>query len=111
MVYREMTEKDLDVDEKKVLGRIIDMWSLGDPDDPYAYSTESRVMKYSEKYGLSAEKISKVLNDLESYGLIHRSEEKGEIQIKYKVEAAHLVRELQKTTYVNSRDKFTPPHH
>lgn len=111
MVYREMTEKDLDVDEKKVLGRIIDMWSLGDPDDPYAYSTESRVMKYSEKDGLSAEKISKVLNDLESYGLIHRSEEKGEIQIKYKVEAAHLVRELQKTTYVNSRDKFTPPHH
>jgi hypothetical protein len=111
LAYKELTEKDLDVDEKKVLGRIIDMWSLGDPDDPYKYSTERRVMKYSEKDGLSAEKISKVLNDLESYGLIHRAEENGETRIKYKVEAAHLVKELQKTTYVNSRDKFTPPHH
>lgn len=111
MAYRELTEKDLDVDEKKVLGRIIDMWSLGDAEDPYKYSTERRVMKYSEKDGLSAERISKILNDLESYGLIHRSEENGETRIKYKVEAAHLVKELQKTTYVNSRDKFTPPHH
>ncbi len=111
MAYRELTEKDLDVDEKKVLGRIIDMWSLGDSDDPYKYSTEQRVMKYSEKDGLSAEKISKVLKDLESYGLIHRAEEKGETRIKYKVEAAQLVKELQKTTYVNSRDKFKPPHH
>lgn len=111
LAYKELTEKDLDVDEKKVMGRIIDMWSLGNPDDPYAYSTERRVMKYSEKDGLSEEKISKILKDLESYGLIHRSEEKGEIRIKYKVEAAHLVKELQKTTYVNSRDKFTPPHH
>ena len=111
MVYTGLIESELDVDEKKVLGRIIDMWSLGDPDDPYAYSTESRVMKYSEKDGLSAEKITKVLDNLESYGLIQRSEEKGEIRIKYKVEAAHLVKELQKTTYVNSRDKFVPPHH
>ena len=111
MVHRELIESELDVDEKKVLGRIIDMWSLGSPEDPYAYSTEGRVMKYSEKDGLSAEKISKILNDLESYGLIYRSEEKGDVRIKYKVEAAHLVKELQKTTYVNSRDKFTPPHH
>jgi hypothetical protein len=107
---RVLTEKDLDVDEKKVLGRIIDMWSLGEPEDPYAYSTESRVIKYSEKDGLSSEKVSSILKDLESYGLIHRSTEDGETRIKYRVEAAHLVKELQKTTYVNSREKFTPPH-
>jgi hypothetical protein len=111
LVYTGLIESELDSNEKKVLGRIIDMWSLGDPDDPYAYSTESRVIKYSEKDGLSAEEISKIIKDLESYGLIHRYEEKGEVHIKYKVEAAHLVKELQKTTYVNSRDKFTPPHH
>ncbi len=112
MVHRELTEKDLSIDEKKVLGKIIDLWSLGGPEDPYANSTERRVMKYSEKDGLSKDKISKILNDLESYGLIHRSEEGGETHIKYRVEAAHLVKELQKTAYVNSSmEKFTPPHH
>jgi hypothetical protein len=112
LVHRELTEKDLSIDEKKVLGKIIDLWSLGRPEDPYAHSTERQVMKYSEKEGLSKDKISKVLNDLESYGLIHRSEEGGEIRIKYRVEAAHLVKELQKTAYVNSSmEKFTPPHH
>ncbi len=111
MGKRVLTEKDLDVDEKKVMGKIIDMWSLGEPEDPYAESTESRVIKYSEKDGLSQEKVAKILKDLESYGLIHRSEEDGEMRIKYRVEAAHLVKELQKTTYVNSREKFIPPHH
>lgn len=111
MGKRVLTEKDLEIDEKKVMGKIIDMWCLGEPEDPYAESTESRVIKYSEKDGLSTERILKIIKDLESYGLIHRSEEGGEVRIKYKVEAAHLVKELQKTTYVNSREKFTPPHH
>ncbi len=111
MAHKKLIESELDVDEKKVLGRIIDMWSLGDPGDPYAYSTEKRIIKYAEKDGLSEEKILKIIKDLESYGLIHRTEEDGEVKIKYKVEAAHLVKELQKTTYVNSRDKFKPPHH
>lgn len=111
LVHKELIESEMDVDEKKVLGRIIDMWSLGEPEDPYAYSTEKRVIKYAEKDGLSEEKILKIINDLESYGLIYRTDEKGEVRIKYKVEAAHLVKELQKTTYVNSRDKFKPPHH
>lgn len=111
MVYKGLVEGELEVEEKKVLGRIIDMWSLGEPEDPYAYATEKRVIKYAEKDGLSKERIQKIIGDLESYGLIHRAEENGEVRIKYKVEAAHLVKELQKTTYVNSRDKFKPPHH
>jgi hypothetical protein len=45
-----LTEKDLDVLEKKVFGRIIDMWSLGSEEDPYAQSTESEVIKYSKTF-------------------------------------------------------------
>ncbi|MCJ7444166.1 MAG: hypothetical protein MUO26_06505 [Methanotrichaceae archaeon] len=111
MGYRELTEKDLDVDEKKVFGRIIDMWSLGSPNNPYDQSTEDRIIKYGEQDGLSEERILKIIKSFESKGLIHRTEEKGKIYIKYKVEAGHIVRELQKTYYVHSRAKFKPTHH
>ena len=38
MAENVLTEKDLDVEEKKVFGRIIDMWSLGSEEDPYSES-------------------------------------------------------------------------
>jgi len=44
-----LTEKDLDVQERKVFGRIIDMWSMGSEDDPYSQSTRSEVIKYAMK--------------------------------------------------------------
>lgn len=111
MSSADLTEKDLLVDEKKVFGRIIDMWSLGTPEDPYSSSTESKVIKYAEKDGLSEEEIQGVLKSLEDKGLIHRVREGKKTIIKYRVEAHHIVKELQKTTYVDSRYKFTPPHH
>jgi len=111
MSFAEITEKDLLVDEKKVFGRIIDMWSLGTPEDPYSNSTESKVIKYAEKDGLSEESISDLLKSLEDKGLIIRVLEGKKTIIKYRAEAHHVVKELQKTTYVNSRYKFTPPHH
>ena len=43
-----LTENDLDVEEKKVFGRIIDMWSMGSEEDPYSQSTESEVINYSK---------------------------------------------------------------
>jgi radical SAM superfamily enzyme with C-terminal helix-hairpin-helix motif len=106
-----LTEKDLDVEEKKVFGRIIDMWSLGSEADPYVQSTKSEVIKYSMKDGFSREQILGVLKRLEAYKLIHMDEVNGETYIKYNVESAHIVKELQKTAYVNSRKKFIPPHH
>jgi DNA-binding transcriptional ArsR family regulator len=111
MSFADLTEKDLLADEKKVFGRIIDMWSLGTPEDPYSSSTESKVLKYAEKDGLSEEKILGVLKSLEDKGLIHSEREGKKTIIKYRVEAHHIVKELQKTTYVDSRYKFTPPHH
>jgi hypothetical protein len=108
--YGEITELDLDPDQKRVFGRIIDMWSLGSPENPYKYSTESKVVKYAESDGLAEEEITRILNDFEARGLIHREREGKEIHIKYRVEAGKLVKELQKTAYVNSREHFTPPH-
>ena len=106
-----LTEKDLDVEEKKVFGRIIDMWSLGSEDDPYSQSTVSEIIKYSKTDGLSEEQVLMVLKKLEEYKLIHVDEEDGKTYIKYNVDAVHIVKELQKTAYVNSRTKFIPPHH
>jgi predicted transcriptional regulator len=106
-----LTEKDLDVQEKKVLGRIIDMWSMGSEKDPYSQSTESEVIKYSRKDELSEEQILNVLKDLEEKRLIHRDEVDGKSYIKYNVEAVQIVKELQKTQYVHSRTEFIPPHH
>ena len=106
-----LTEKDLDVQEKKVFGRIIDMWSLGSEEDPYAQSTESEVIKYSKTDGLSEEQILNVLKNLEEYKLIHMDDVDGKAYIKYNVDAVHIVKELQKTAYVHSRTKFIPPDH
>jgi hypothetical protein len=106
-----LTEKDLDVQEKKVFGRIIDMWSLGSEEDPYAQSTESEVIKYSKTDGLSEEQILNVLKNLEEYKLIHMDDVDGKAYIKYNVDAVHIVKELQKTAYVHSRTKFIPHHH
>jgi hypothetical protein len=102
-----LTEKDLDVQEKKVFGRIIDMWSLGSEEDPYAQSTESQVMKYAKTDDLSEEQILKVLKNLEENKLFHMDGE----YIKYNVEAVQIIKELQKTAYVHSRKKFIPPDH
>jgi hypothetical protein len=106
-----LTEKDLDVEEKKVFGRIIDMWSLGSEDDPYAQSSKSEVIKYSQTDGLSEEQILKVLKNLEEYKLIHMDDANGKTYIKYNADAVHIVKELQKTAYVYSRKKFVPHHH
>lgn len=106
-----LTDNDLDMDEKKVFGRIIDMWSLGSEDDPYAQSTKSEVIKYSKTDGLSEELVLRVLKKLEDYKLIHMDEVNGEAYIKYNVDAVHIVKALQKTAYVHSRKKFIPPHH
>ncbi len=111
MKHKEITEQDLDQDQKKVFGRLIDMWSLGNPENPYEYSTESRVIKYAESDGLRKEEILKILNDLEALGLIYIEKNEKEVCIKYKAEAIKIAKELQKTTYVHSRDHFTPPHH
>jgi len=105
-----LTEKDLDVDEKKVFGRIIDMWSLGSEEDPYSESTESEVIKYSKTDGLSEDQIRKVLMKLEEQNLIHRDEVNGKAYIKYNARAVHIVKELQKTAYSHSRKKFIPHH-
>jgi hypothetical protein len=106
----DITELELDLDEKLVLGRIIDMWSLGRPEDPYEQSTESRIMGYAKSDGLTEERTLKILKDLETRGLIYREEARGRVYIKYKVKAAKIVKELQKTTYVRSRVHFTPQH-
>jgi predicted transcriptional regulator len=109
--HRGLTEKDLSIDEKKVFGRIIDMWATGNPEDPYSHSTEARLVKHAQKDDLSSEKIQKILKDLEEKGLIRRSEETGETFIKYTVAAEQIVKELQKTTYVYESREFKPPHH
>lgn len=106
-----LTENNLDVEEKKVFGRIIDMWSMGSEEDPYAQSTESKVIEYSKTDGLSEEQILKVLKKLEDYKLIHMDEVNGKVYIKYNAEAIQIVKELQKTEYVHSRTKFMPHHH
>jgi hypothetical protein len=106
-----LTEKDLDVQERKVFGRIIDMWSLGSEDDPYSQSTESEVIKYSKTDGLSEEQILIVLKSLVENKLIHMDDVDGKAYIKYNVEAVQIVKELQKTEYVHSRKKFIPPNH
>jgi hypothetical protein len=106
-----LTEKDLDVQEKKVFGRIIDMWSLGSEEDPYAQSTESEVIKYSKTDGLSEEQILEVLKNLEEKKLFHMDDVNGKAYIKYNVDAVQIVKELQKTAYVHSRKKFIPPDH
>ena len=106
-----LTENDLDVEEKKVFGRIIDMWSLGSEEDPYFQSTESEVIKYSKTDGLSEEQILKVLKNLEDHRLIHMDDVNVKVHIKYNAEAVHIVKELQKTAYVHSRKKFIPHHH
>lgn len=106
-----LTEKDLDLQEKKVFGRIIDMWSLGSEEDPYAQSTESEVIKYSKTDGLTEEQILKILKKLEENKLFHMDDVNGKAYIKYNVEAVQIIKELQKTDYVNSRTKFVPPDH
>ena len=106
-----LTEKDLDAEEKKVFGRIIDMWSLGSEEDPYSQSTMSEVIKYSKTDGLSEEQILIVLKNLEEKKLIHMDEVDGKAYIKYNVEAVQIVKELQKTAYVHSIKEFMPPHH
>ena len=111
MISNILTEKDLDVQEKKVFGRIIDMWSMGSEEDPYSQSTESEVIKYSKTDELSEEQILNVLKNLEEKKLIHIDEADGKAYIKYRVEAVQIVKELQKTAYVHSRTEFIPPHH
>ena len=106
-----LTEKDLDVQEKKVFCRIIDMWSMGSEEDPYALSTVSEVMKYSKTDGLSEEQILTILKKLEDDKLFHMDDVNGKAYIKYNVEAVQIVKELQKTEYVHSRNKFIPPDH
>ena len=110
MISNILTEKDLDVQEKKVFGRIIDMWSMGSEEDPYSESTESEVIKYSKTDELSLEQILNVLKNLEEKRLIHRDEVDGKAYIKYNVEAVQIVKELQKTAYVHSRTEFVPHH-
>ncbi len=111
MGYRAQKETDLSVDEKKVFGRIIDMWAAEDPKESYAHSTEAKLIKHTAKDGLSQEKVQKILQDLESRGLIRRVAERGEVRIKYKADAAHIVKELQKTPYVYEARDFKPLHH
>jgi hypothetical protein len=67
-----LTENDLDMEEKTVFGRIIDMWSLGSEEDPYAQSTESEVIKYSKTDDLSEEQILNVLKNLERIPINHK---------------------------------------
>ncbi len=110
MINNILTEKDLDVQEKKVFGRIIDMWSMGSEEDPYSQSAESEVIKYSKTDGLSEEQILNVLKNLVEYKLIHMDEVGGKAYIKYNAEAVHIVKELQKTAYVHSRTEFIPHH-
>jgi predicted transcriptional regulator len=111
LVYRELTEKDLSTGEKKVFGRIIDMWATETPEDPYSHSTGAKLIKHAKEDDLSSETVQEILKDLEAKGLIRRNEEKGETFIKYTVEAEHIVKELQKTTYVYEARHFKPPHH
>jgi superfamily II DNA helicase RecQ len=106
-----LSEKDLDVEEKKVMGRVIDMWSLGSETDPYSQSTISEIIKYSKKDGFTEEQILAILKRLEEYKLIRIDEVDGKTYIKYKADANQVVKELQKTQYSNSRRKFIPPHH
>jgi hypothetical protein len=106
-----LTQSDLDHDQKLVMGRIIDMWSLGRPDHPYEFSDENHVLKYAKKDDLSDERIHEVLNDLEGMELIRKVEENGKMVFKYRAEAEQIVKELQKTTFVNSRESFKPAHH
>jgi hypothetical protein len=83
--YRELTEKDLSTGEKKVFGRLIDMWAAGNPEDPYSDSTEAKLIKHAQEDDLSSDMVQKILKDLEAKGLIRRNEEKGETFIKYKL--------------------------
>jgi hypothetical protein len=99
------------MDEKKVLGKIIDLWGAGDEKDPYAKSTEANLISRAEKDELSREQALEVLKSLEEKGLILRDEEKGETHINYQVGAAQIVKELQKTAFVYGTTEFKPPHH
>ena len=110
MISNILTEKDLDVQENKVFGRIIDMWSMGSEEDPYSQSSESEVIKYSKTDGLTEEQILNVLEHLVESKLIHIDEADGEGYIKYNAEAVQIVKELQKTAYVHSRTEFIPHH-
>jgi hypothetical protein len=109
--HRELTEKDLTVDEKKVFGRIIDLWATGDPADPYAGSTQAKLIKHSKKDDFPEELVVKTLKDLADRKLINLVNERGEVIIKFRVEASQIVKELQKTQYVYIARDFKPPHH
>lgn len=106
----ELTLIDLSRDEKKVFGRIIDMWAAGDPEDPYAKSTESRLIKRCSQDGTSADSVRRILRDMEAKRLLFREDADGETLIKYRIEAAHIVKELQKTPYVYEARNFKPAH-
>ncbi len=106
-----LTEKDLSMDEKKILGKIIDLWGAGDAKDPYGKSTEANIIGRAEKDGISQELVLEILKSLEEKGLILRDEEKGENRIKYQVGAVQIVKELQKTAYVYGTTEFKPPVH
>jgi len=110
MSQREFTDKDLDEDEKRVMGKLIDLWSIGEDDDPYIHCTEDRIIKELEKGKISRERIQKILADLESYGLTKRIDAEGKPRFIYQATAEHIVKELQKTTYVESRYPFKPHH-
>lgn len=111
MISKAVTEKDLELDEKKVFGAIINLWCIGNPKDPYQHSTESQVIKDAEKAGLSRDKAAEVLKGLEDKKLVRVEERNGKRYIEYRMEGEHIVKELQKTTYVDSRFEFKPPHH
>ena len=108
MSDRELTERDLNVDEKKIFGKIIDMWAAEAPEHPYLHSTEAKLIKHASIDGLSSEMVKRILKDLEAKGLIDRSEEKGQTFIKYRIEAHKIVKELQKTDYVYEARDFKP---
>jgi DNA-binding MarR family transcriptional regulator len=105
---RELTEKDLSMDEKKVFGKIIDMWAAEAPELLFLHSTEAKLIKHASIDDLSSEKVKRILKDLEAKGLIYRSEENGQTFIKYRVESHKIVKELQKTDYVYEARNFKP---
>ena len=72
-----LTEKDLSMDEKNILGKIIDLWGAGDAKDPYGKSTEASLIGRAENDGISQELVLEVLKSLEEKGLILRDEENG----------------------------------
>jgi len=105
---RELTEKDLSMDEKKVFGKIIDMWAAEAPEHPFLHSTEAKLIRHASIDDLSSEMIKRILKDLEAKGLIYRNEENGQTFIKYRVKSHKIVKELQKTDYVYEARNFKP---